>query len=107
MLLRTEGMIPPDSVKAATAAYEHDSDKVAQFAEDCLISDPNAEVRTSEVYSCFKIWCIDNGHRVESMKTFKQSLMTLGTVTRRRPKNGGGDKTTLLLGFKLVSDFLG
>ena len=106
-LLCEEGLTPPDSVRDATAAYQHDSDKVAQFAEDCLISDPNAEVRTSEVYSCYKNWCIDNGHRAESMKNFKQSLMTLGTVTRCRPKNGGGDKTTLLLGFKLMSDFLG
>ena len=105
-LLCKEGMSPPESVKAATAQYQHDSDKIAQFAEDCLIPDAAAEVRTSEVYCRYRNWCIDNGHRAESMKTFKQSLMTIGTVIRRRPKNGCGDKTTLLLGFRLVSDFL-
>jgi hypothetical protein len=39
------------------------------------------------------------------MKNFKQGLMTQGSVVRKRPR-GGGSETTMLIGFKLVSDFL-
>ena len=46
-LLQTEGFMSPQSVIDATNAYYHDSDKNGQFAEDCLICDPNAETRTS------------------------------------------------------------
>ncbi len=100
-----EGLCLPDSVAAATAAYQRDSDKIKQFAEDNLVADPRAEERTSMVYASYKSWCFDNGHRAESMKTFKQGLMTMGSVVRRRPRNGGSE-TTLLEGYRLASDFL-
>lgn len=103
--LQKEGLSLPSSVVAATAAYQRDSDKIKQFAEDNLVADPRAEERTSMVYASYKSWCFDNGHRAESMKTFKQGLMTMGSVVRRRPRNGGSE-TTLLEGYRLVSDFL-
>lgn len=104
-MLMKEGLSQPQAVKEATASYEHVSDKIAMFAEDNLIEDKRSEVRTAEVYSRYKEWCMDNGHRAESMKNFKQGLMTQGSVVRKRPR-GGGSETTMLIGFKLVSDFL-
>lgn len=103
-LLREEGLSLPESVKAATTAYQHDSDKMALFAEDNLIPDEHGEVLTSTLYARYKGWCQENGYYAEGMKNFKQGLQTFATVTRKRPK-GGGEKTTVLLGYRLTSDF--
>ncbi len=103
-LLREEGLSLPESVKTATAAYQHDSDKMTLFAEDNLIPDEHGEVLTSTLYTRYKGWCQENGYYAEGMKNFKQGLQTFATITRKRPK-GGGEKTTVLLGYRLTSDF--
>ena len=103
-LLQKEGLILPQSVKDATARYQHDSDKMILFMEDCM-EQGDFEERTSSVYRRYKDWCAENGHYAESMKNFKQSLETVATVVRKRPK-GGGEKTTMVTGYRLLSDFL-
>ena len=39
------------------------------------------------------------------MRIFKQGLLTFAEVKKKRPKQGGST-TTMLLGYKLKSDFL-
>lgn len=103
-LLRIEGLHLPKSVKEATERYQHDSDRMALFFEDNLVADDTAEELTSTVYARYKNWCIENGCHPEGMKNFKQSLQTQGKVVRKRPKRGG-EKTTMLLGYRLLSEF--
>jgi putative DNA primase/helicase len=38
------------------------------------------------------------------MKNFKQGLQVFAKVVRKRPKRGG-EKTTMLIGYRLVSEF--
>lgn len=99
-LLGKEGLCKPQSVIDATAAYYHESDKIAQFAEDRLIADANMEVRTSSVYEHYKQWCANNGCYAENSRNFNQELRKFGNVVRRRPQTGG-ENTTLLLGYRL------
>lgn len=103
-LLQKEGLTPPQSVKIATAQYEHDSDKMVLFMEDCM-EQGDYEERTSAIYQRYRTWCQENGHYPESMKNFRQSLETVATVVRKRPKTGG-NKTTMVIGYRLISDFL-
>lgn len=103
-LLQKEGLTPPQSVKVATAQYEHDSDKMVLFMEDCM-EQGDYEERTSAIYQRYRTWCQENGHYPESMKNFRQSLETVATVVRKRPKTGG-NKTTMVIGYRLISDFL-
>lgn len=103
-LLREEGLYLPESVKKATASYQHDSDKMALFAEENLIQDEKGEVLTSALYARYKGWCQENGYYAEGMKNFKQGLQTFAKVVRKRPKDGG-EKTTVLLGYRLASEF--
>ncbi len=103
-LLQKAGLILPQSVKDATARYQHDSDKMVLFMEDCMEQGDFKE-RTSSVYRRYKEWCAENGHYVESMKNFKQSLEAVANVVRKRPK-AGGEKTTMVTGYRLLSDFL-
>ena len=103
-LLRKEGLRLPKSVKDATERYQHDSDKMVLFFEDNLVADDTAEELTSRIYARYKGWCQDNGCYAEGMKNFKQGLETFAPVVRRRPKHGG-EKTTLLIGYRLISEF--
>lgn len=102
--LEKNGLIVPSVIQDATKHYEHDSDKLSLFMEDCLeIGD--YEEKTADVYYRYKLWCQENGHFPESMKNFKQVLSSQFTVLRRRPKTGG-HKTTVLVGARLIQEFL-
>lgn len=103
--LRLNGLKMPQSVIKATSQYEHDSNKTILFIEDCLEKGTNYEERTSLVYNCYKSWCIENGQYAESMKNFKQSLSAVMEIKRKRPQ-AGGEKTTMIIGYRLLSDFL-
>ena len=102
---RDGGLQLPQSVKSATDNYRNDSDKIRCFAADCLIRDANGEEKTADVYLRYQAWCGENGYFAEGMRTFKQSLLTFAEVKRKRPRTGGSP-TTMLVGYKLVSDFL-
>ena len=65
----------------------------------------NYEDYTANVYDKYRIWCTDNGQYAESMRNFKQSLSSIMEVKRKRPRIGG-EKTTMVIGYKLASDFL-
>ncbi|MFP7707474.1 phage/plasmid primase, P4 family [Trueperella sp. LYQ141] len=104
-LLQKEGLKPPQTVIEATKSYEQESNKVLLFLEECLKAGSNFEVRTRDVYEQYRLWCEANGLYPESMRTFKQSLEGIATVVRKRPQ-AGGEKTTLLLGYRFPDDFL-
>lgn len=99
-LLCEEGFTQPFSVTEAIRAYGHESDKTGQFIEDRLLEDAPSEIRTAAVYEAYRIWCGENGCYTESCRTFMQELRKVGRVVRKRPKDGG-EKTTLLIGFRL------
>ena len=48
-LLETEGFKEPQAVRDATSEYEHESDKIALFMEECLQEEKGALCRTSAV----------------------------------------------------------
>lgn len=102
-LLQKEGLNSPAAVVEAIKEYAHDSNKIALFAEDELVAIENDEVRTSYVYARYKTWCSVNGCMPENSSNFKRSLLSLGLVERKRPM-GGGEKTTMLLGYRLKGD---
>lgn len=77
---------------------------MALFFEDNLVADDTAEEMTSRVYARYKGWCQENGTYPEGMKNFKQGLQAIAPVVRKRPKRGG-EKTTLLIGYRLIFEF--
>lgn len=103
-MLHKEGLVQPESVIKATKQYQHDSNKTLLFVEDCMEEGANYEDYTANVYDKYRIWCTDNGQYAESMRNFKQSLSSIMEVKRKRPRIGG-EKTTMVIGYKLVSDF--
>ena len=104
-LYREDALRQPGTVKDAIAEYYHDSDKMRRFVEDMLIEDASAEVRTSEVYDAYRQWCADNGFHTENGRNFNADIRKYASVVRKRPQKGG-EKTTLLLGYRVKSGFL-
>ncbi len=103
--LKTHGFDVPDSVKKATYDYHKENDKIGLFVEERLTKDVNAEERTSNLYFAYQNWCRDNGYYTENARNFKSSLASIGQISRKRPKAGGG-MTTLFLGYRLNDDFI-
>lgn len=103
-LLQKEGLAIPQSVKDATAQYQHNSDKLQLFIDECM-EQGDYEEKTSTIYLSYRNWCIENGHYAESMRNFKQSLEAIVPVVRKRPKVCG-EKTTTVTGYRLLPDFL-
>jgi putative DNA primase/helicase len=105
MLLKSEGLEPPESVRAATESYRRESDKIGLFIEECLEPKQDAEERTSAIYSRYRGWCVENGYFTENTRNFRQALQSELRIERRRPRSGGG-MTTLVVGHRLISEFL-
>lgn len=105
LMLREEGFTMPQSVIDATNEYSHDSNKIQLFADECLEVQGNIDVKTAEVYAAYREWCAVNGCYPESNRNFNQTLRSFGTVIRKRPADGG-EKTTLLIGYRLKKLFL-
>lgn len=101
-MLRSEGLDKPQSVRDAIASYYHDSNKTARFMEDRLIEDSDAEERTSAVYEAYRDWCGENGCFAENCRNFLAELRRVCTIVRRRPRDKG-EKTTLVIGYRLRS----
>ena len=99
-MLEAEGFEEPQAVRAATAEYAHNSDKLALFMEECLLAEANAMERTSIVYTVYQRWCEENGFRAENVRNFKVLLAGYAQLDRRRPYPGG-EKTTVLIGYRI------
>lgn len=102
--LQTNGFKVPDSVRQATLDYHKENDKIGLFVEERLIKDANAEERTADLYSAYQDWCRNNGYYTENARNFKSSLASIGRIARKRPK-AGGEKTTVLIGYKLIEAY--
>ena len=99
-MLEKEGFAEPNVVRAATSEYEHNSDKLALFMEECLERAPEALTRTSKVYRCYQGWGQENGFQAENTRNFKGLLAGRATIDRQRPTHGG-EKTTVLVGYRI------
>lgn len=99
-LLETEGFAEPQAVRAATAEYAHESDKLALFMEECLQEEKGALCRTSAVYEAYAHWCEENGYYAENARNFRSMLASYGRIERRRPSSRE-EKTTVLVGYQI------
>jgi putative DNA primase/helicase len=74
------GLAEPASVRAATAAYERDTDTVGRFVDElCVTGDPNAQhlqVKVSDLRQAYETWCRTEGEEAVTAKTFATSLRT-------------------------------
>ena len=75
--------------------------------DDVLVSDPEGEIRTADLYGTYRWWCRENGHWAESSTNFKRSLEKYGiNITRAKPRYSSGEKTTLVIGYQINNAYV-
>ena len=81
----------PESVVTATAEFEKANDLPAQFVEEECAVGASLEVASNMLYSRYKGWCEDNGHRPMSNNRVGEEWKRLGFHhTRVREDDGSG-----------------
>lgn len=78
VLWRYSELMPPPSVTAATHGYREDQDSIGRFLQECTIQAPHLEVRFSDLYRTYVMWCEDNGEYLSKKKYVSKELRKLG-----------------------------
>ena len=95
----------PECVQKAIDEYRNQNDWFGHFLADKCEVDDSYKESSSALYQAYRNCCNDNGYFAENSRNFNQALRTIGTVVRKRPRDGG-EKTTLLTGYRfLCRDF--
>ena len=102
-LFEAEKLDMPQSVIDATAEYNRESDRVAQFVTTCLVEKEDGELANKAVFTRYQEWCRDNGYRPENIQHFTKALSRHCRIERKRPK-AGGNKKTLVFGYEFAAD---
>jgi putative DNA primase/helicase len=68
----------PEGVQHATKQFREKNDVPALFIEDRCIRGEDLKVQAGQLYSEYKEWCIDNGHRPQSSTRVADDWARLG-----------------------------
>lgn len=91
---------PPECVKKAIDFYRQDNDWLSQFlSERCEISE-NFKVKSGELYSDYRSYCMTTGDYTRSTTDFYTAIELAG-FSRHRDRSG-----RFVKGLKIKSDFL-
>ena len=82
---------PPESVRAATQAYQEQEDTLGQWLTDCCIKDSQHETPVKDLYECYCSWSADMGLRPMSQKSLSIKLGERGYANAR---TGGGGRVS-------------
>jgi putative DNA primase/helicase len=72
------GMREPAAVRAATASYQHESDPMARWIEECCTTGPRLKARAGELWQSWLNWSHDEGAEQVSRTAFGQALAKRG-----------------------------
>ena len=75
---RARGLAEPESVLAATDAYQADSDAVRRFVAECCHVSPSAFVSSGDLFERWQQWAAYDGAEHLSAKALGQALDRLG-----------------------------
>lgn len=96
------GLVEPESVKAATAEYRDHSDPLARFLRGCVEAEAGARIQSSRLFDVFIAWCKAAGEREWSQKGFGAAMIDKGF----RKKQSNGMQWLDIKLIKSVSDFI-
>ena len=69
-----KGLNPPETVTAATKAYQESEDDLAQFVAERCLESPQAQAKASELYSAYRQWAEGYGLKPLEAKRFGERL---------------------------------
>lgn len=79
-----DGLAAPEAVKIATEEYRQEMDVLGVWLAECCVEAPDAEVRSTDLYNCYRDWCNDNGHSPMSQTKLSIQLGSRGFVKKPR-----------------------
>ncbi|MCC8044021.1 MAG: phage/plasmid primase, P4 family [Clostridiales bacterium] len=91
---KTDGLKPPESVTRDTEEYQHDSDKLQKFIDECLI-ESKGNCKAGDAYKTYAEWCRSNGQGIESKGNFFSDLKTKGIFKDTGTVNGATVKNVI------------
>lgn len=83
------GLALPKPLIVANSDYRKDCDLVGVWIDDCCITEKHCKVTSSALYSSYKNWAVEYGHRVYSSKSLSDKLIERG-FERTRTNTGRG-----------------
>lgn len=86
---RKQGLKAPEKVLQATYEYQRESDRLAEWMEDCCVIEPGAICWASDLYTSYKEWSEKNGVRPYSKTKLGLALRERGFADWR-DRNGRG-----------------
>ena len=99
---RKHGLEDPNAVTQATKEYQEESDRIGQFVDAWLEEGESFEVRTSAAYKLYGEWCDKYGYRKENSTNFNNAIQRFVPIIRKRPNDGSGGPTTMLVGCRFL-----
>ncbi len=100
--LKADHLEDPEAVKTATKEYQEESDRIGQFVDAWLEEGEAYEVRTSAAYKMYGNWCDKYGYRKENSTNFNNAIQRFFPIRRKRPDDGTGGPTTMLIGCRFL-----
>ena len=82
-----EGLNPPDSVKAATAAYRYESNPITPFLDACCVRSEKAQLQAKPAFQAYTNFCQDTNiepWKRLSDKAFHKNMRLIFQVTESR-----------------------
>ena len=73
-----EGLEPPKEVEVATCAYRTEKDNVIEFLKEACVANPQASVKSVDLYQSYQRWCLENEKSKLGKKNFAESLRSKG-----------------------------
>lgn len=95
---QAHGLQPPESVRAATAAYLEDEDLLRTWLSEACETDSKGFATVSELHASYQGWAERAGERFLGMKRFSQALEDHGF---RRDRLNGGNRVRGFGGLRL------
>jgi putative DNA primase/helicase len=68
----------PNTVKAATEEFQQNNDIPFLFIQDACIVSEDIRIQSSILYTAYRGWCEDNGHKPQSSRTIADDWKRLG-----------------------------
>lgn len=101
-LFKKHGLDDPAAVTEATKECQDESDRIGQFVDAWLEEGEAYEERTSAVYRLYGQWCDKYGYRKENSTNFNNAIQRFFPIMRKRPNDGSGSQTTMLVGCRFL-----
>ena len=78
-MYNAQGLVEPEAVARATAAYRDEMDSVKQFIASQALVNADARIAVSELKVAYKAWCYDEGIKPMAASQFNTALEMRGS----------------------------